>query len=125
MKLEALKELAAKVERGEWDHSPNGVARQVFPYKSASIDDLGLTAVEAFKGSLDAAKSLHDAVLPGWAVEFVSRPFGVRPHRTHIMLTDDHTGWGNGKRVNASNDDAARAWLLAILRALIAQEEGK
>lgn len=108
MDISALKELAAKVEAGEWDHSPNGVARQVFPYKSASIDDLGLTAVAAFNGSLDAAKALHDAVLPGFRWEGGSGGL--------FDVWDDPAEPHKGRC-----DIPARAWLLAILRALIAE----
>lgn len=113
MKIEALKELAAKVEAGEWDHSPNGAARKIFPYKSASIDDLGLTAVEAFNGSLDAAKALHDALLPGWVYGL---NFDARDEA--YAFVGDGSDYETDEQYSENH---ARAWLLAILRTLIDQ----
>lgn len=72
----ALIALRDAVVAGKWDHSPAGVARQVFPYRSASIDDLGLTAVAAFNGSVDAAVELVEAALPGWSLEVRKNGFG-------------------------------------------------
>lgn len=111
-RLEALKELAKKVEAGEWDHSPSGCARAVFPYRSASIDDLGLTALGAFNGSLDAAKALHEAVLPGWT-------WGVSTTGARVELDAPDWLYEN----YGDNEIPSRAWLLAILKTLIAQEE--
>lgn len=70
-----------------------------------------VTCLAAYHGSLDAAKSLHDALLPGWDWSLfvesaeVSKPFvcdGVT--YSHVYYHED---------VNA-----ARAWLICILRAL-------
>lgn len=74
-------------------------------------------ALDAYRGSLDAAKALHDALLPGWAVEISCKPFGIKPHQWFCRISDDHTGWGNGKYFNAAKECPARAWLLAILKA--------
>jgi hypothetical protein len=65
----------------------------------------------AFMGSLDAAKALHEAVLPdhsflvgiNWAEVWI--PFGSELHL-----------------FNVGHDNPARAWLIAILKALIAQD---
>jgi hypothetical protein len=108
-RLEALKDLAERVEAGDptyWDFSDG------FESSHATGAEL------AFKGSLDAAKALHEAVLPGnaqWWVEL--RPDGRK--LAGVFL-------GNlGKAYEAYDDNPARAWLLAILRALIAQEEAE
>ena len=71
-----------------------------------------VTCLAAFDGSLDAAKSLHEAVLPGygWLVQ-------------DMRLTD---AFGAVVFENAlyevRNTAPARAWLLAILEALIQME---
>jgi hypothetical protein len=103
---EALAELIAKVEAG------------VFPSYICAYD-LGLDGVECidqvyepFAGSLDAAKALHEAVLPEWAAAIntngVAQVIGPRPDWSR------HTG--------TATNQPARAWLLAILRALHSTE---
>ena len=72
-------------------------------------------AASAFKGSLDAAKRLHESLLPGWAAAIntngMAQVIGPAPdwHR--------HTG--------CATDNPARAWLVAILKALRAKGAGK
>jgi len=68
------------------------------------------TAYEAFSGSLDAAKRLHDALLPGWF-----------PGLSQNVHNGQWLAWVQTKRDQhfaATWDDPARAWLLAILRAM-------
>lgn len=60
----------------------------------------------AFNGSLDAAKRLHDALLPGW---WATLRYSTRPLVTVGNVDEEF---------RAQNDELARAWLLAILRAL-------
>jgi hypothetical protein len=59
-KLEALTELAAKVEAGEWSSR-----RQLATDAGFDLEAI-IDAVRAYHGSLDAANALHEAVLPGW-----------------------------------------------------------
>ena len=64
-------------------------------------------------GSLDAAKALHEAVL--------GADFNYSIHRDSAsVMTWAHTI--QGKVFSATNTDPARAWLLAILEALIQME---
>lgn len=67
---------------------------------------------KAFNGSLDAAKALHDAVLPDllWDIWCGTDMNGRRYYGCNIATVD-----------TAYHTDPARAWLIAILRALIAQ----
>lgn len=106
---EALDRLIEAVETGEWDFRADAPARQVFPYKSASADDLGLTARAAFEGSLDAAKALHEKLLPGWVITIERVNSG---QWMAILRLEPRVG-----TVRADGGDGARAWLLAILRA--------
>jgi hypothetical protein len=121
-RMDALKELLAKVEAGEWPGGIDGIARQVFPYRSASVDDMGLTASEAFHGDLNAALALHEALLPkeGWGVELITLHPSLIPGGSGFQYRAV-VGWG--VVVKGYADTPARAWLIAILRALIA--EGK
>lgn len=73
-------------------------------------------AIEAYNGSLDAAKALHEAVLPGWRYTITNGPSG------DVVVVADTLD----KPVDTfgiSRNNPARAWLLAILDVLIAQEE--
>lgn len=71
-----------------------------------------VTAYSAFSGSLDAAHRLHDALLPGWK-------WGRLWDRHMWVEPDDMPG--RSERHYGKNDTPARAWLLAILRAVKAQ----
>ena len=70
-------------------------------------------ALEAFDGSLDAALRLHEALLPGWdyCIDYVQRA------KPLVYVQDD-----GGPAFDGCADSPARAWLLAILRALKSQE---
>ena len=116
--IQALQRLRDKVEAGK--------VSQWFNWNSG-IGSHGPLARQAYNGSLDAAKALHEALLPGWAIEHMSWwPGG---HWTfHLWGTGypDHNGvrWHNHTdgRVEASDTDPARAWLIAIIRAVMAGE---
>jgi hypothetical protein len=66
--------------------------------------------VKANSGSLDAAKALHDALLPGWGWET-----GVNATFSSIAQV-----WKSGRdrASTATAENPARSWLLAILRAV-------
>lgn len=73
-------------------------------------------AGEAYRGSLDAAKALHEAVFRGWewgVTENDDQPEGF------AAFVAESGNYKNG--FEATNDTPARAWLLAILEALIAE----
>ena len=72
---------------------------------------------KAFNGSLDAALALHAAALPGWG--WTAGPWGAR-----VFLYSDAPRWDGSKRQEVELvNSPARAWLLAILRAV--EAEGK
>ena len=98
---DALTELLAKVEAGG----------SIWP---AHLDDTGLSDRpfgNAYNGSLDAAKALHEAVLPD--------------HRARIDVGKKYRAWiitPDNEKFDAYSTNPARAWLIAILKALIAGE---
>jgi hypothetical protein len=75
--------------------------------------------IHANRGSLDAAKALHDAVLPMWDATILVGQ-GGNPSRAIVRPYTPQSG--NPSSVTEWNADPARAWLLAQLRALHAQE---
>ena len=109
-KKQALTDLLAKVEAG-------GATKRSL--KKSCLEVFGIGACwglcfDAYNGSLDAAQSLHEAVLPEW--QWYRQGFVM-------YVTDDHTGWGSKPHFSARDDtNPARAWLIAIIKALIAEE---
>ena len=103
-RLEALTALKEAVEAGGEDTPDFSemVSRPIMQCRAG----------EAYRGSLDAARALHEAVLPGYFVE--------------IRLWTSMNGGALvsvGMKDPQRNPCPARAWLLAILSALIAQEQ--
>lgn len=123
-RLEALKELLAKVEAGTLKRS------DLWPSRGTPEGLCGRNsrAWWAYKGSLDAAKALHKAVLRGWAVERLTMWPGTGGMCcVSIWGTHDHDGerWHrfDDGRAEGKSDIPARAWLIAIIKALIAMEQ--
>jgi hypothetical protein len=112
---DAMAELIAMVEAGEWPADFLAIDNGIHGVTTA-------TMYSAFSGSLDAAKALHEAVLPdeGWHVEWVAKypRLAFTPAAWCASV-----GWGTRYAAYAANP--ARAWLLAILRALHAMEGGE
>ena len=105
--MTALQELLAKVEAGATVTSRD--ASRIWPTGYAH-------AINAGHGSLDAAKALHDAVLPGWHWSCGSK--------TVYVCKDGFNSFGFGPILHDEllTTPPARAWLIAIIKAMIAQE---
>lgn len=130
-----LMELAKRVEAGDADNSDIAVALRVVPSDAADwakdwegpfrrlsktkvclVHSDGTNGVNwtvpRFKTSLDAAKSLHDAVLPGWHVRLSNR--GDKDGDARISETSEN---GVPEHYGYSSNGTAAAWVAAILRA--------
>jgi hypothetical protein len=70
---------------------------------------------KSYHGSLDAAKALHEALLPGW---FPGMSQNVHSGQWFAWVQDKFTYHFKANH----QDNPARAWLLAILRAYEAQQ---
>ena len=117
----ALDDLIAKVEAGgEMERRSFRRLAPEGPYATedeySHWIDVWLNAEKAYSGDLNAALALHNAVLPGWdwrAEENVNGYVShIGPAREEFMPSI----------MAVSFESAARAWLLAILRAM---KEGK
>lgn len=82
-------------------------------------------AYKAYHGSLDAAKSLHEALLPGWGylLEWRDDNFVM------AWLSPNLNNMTKSQVENAPNSDMrtykhtpARAWLIAVLKAYRSQQ---
>lgn len=100
-----------------------------------ALGDLAHDGMAAFHGSLDAAKRLHDALLPGWRVVIRQRrtdeggDWFVRVESADFhsvqWTAGDHTRTDvlSGKDAVGIAPEAARAWLLAVLRAMEGRDQ--
>ena len=109
---QALKALLAQAEAGT-------VLRSADAFDAFQMvlggRDIWLHACKASQGSLDAAKAMHDAALPGWRAL-------ISAHLAWVDIWDPTNTATINTPIRAGATDPARAWLMAILRALIAQE---
>lgn len=108
-RITALRALEKAVEAGCVGAGLNTAS--VFGDNQTAMD-----AVDAFYGSWDAAKSVQDAELPGWVGSVDTDGF-ARIFRPGPVITVMETVRLDGM--------TSRAWLLAIIRAIIAQEGGE
>lgn len=69
-----------------------------------ALGDCAYSGMTAFHGHLDAAKALHNALLPGWGWHLWSKA-GSTVYADKDLYVD------------AFSDNPARSWLLAILKA--------
>jgi hypothetical protein len=100
-----LDKLIAAVEAGDmWSETQYAVF--------GNGTDLVNAYQAAFDGSLDAAIRLHESLLPGWVWNVVDSETTVWPGYPGDPK-DYQTGYAEGR--------PARAWLLAVLKALQAQ----
>lgn len=108
--MTALEELRDKVAAGTAI-----VENFCTPYTSRRHHEHEALAYRAYNGSLDAALALHNAV--------ISEDWGYWIHKNgQITLLDAVMSRSGAIVVKSENACPARAWLLAILDALIAQE---
>lgn len=105
---EALSKLIEAVATGQ---APTGL--DVHRADTGHSDHITMV-LGAFNGSLDAAKALHEALLPGWAWQ-------VEDEGWATVYRGDATR--DQTLIDADAETSARAWLLAILRAYAAQQE--
>jgi len=123
---QALTDLLEKVEAGTLP-KPSFLADCRYPdgtYQVSGLHGKQEDVWKSYNGSLDAAKALHEAVLPGWVVEgMMVWPPISRVNLWAVNENGYHGGPGFLAKVEATDTDPARAWLIAILKVLIAKED--
>ena len=122
--------LAKLIEAVEAGTATGGPDAMVVPFEMGELiqivtgDDDALLSdfVEAHDGSVDAAKRLHDALLPGWHLSEMHEAAdpGEYPGQHWLAVVARRK---SAHAVEANASDPARAWLLAVLRAL--EQEGR
>ena len=106
----ALRRLLDAIEQDGFGICPLSLAS----FGRDTFSDPGDIVSLAFNGSLDAAKVLHESVLQGWE-------WRLRENRAWVWQATISFG-GDETEDEESNGLPARAWLIAILLALIAKE---
>lgn len=101
---QALDRLIEAVEAGE---------AQEWQFLSLHTIQQADDAHRAFHGSLDAAKALHGALLPGWMLPCMVSWYINEAHGVTVEIY----GRNDEGEAVATHESMARAWLLAILRA--------
>jgi len=101
---DALQDSLAKVEAGE-------AADKFGSMRAYWCADMQVDAMRAYSGSLDAAYDLHEAVLPGWWYSL--------DRKTAYITNGEDGSWFTAYSCN----NPARAWLIAIIKALIAEAD--
>lgn len=107
----ALTDLLAKVEAGAWPEDWREVTRAI----SLHPDDRHILAQKAHNGSLDAAKALHESVLPGWDIQITTYEDDSFEASVAYPL--------RVKTYDGISPQMSRSWLIAILKALIAKDQ--
>ena len=111
--MDDLDKLIEAVEAG-------GDVDRSLPWSLALDVKTGMIARDAYRGSLDAALRLHEALLPGWHVAEISEAAFRLDHdgKHWLVAVAERAGKGMSE---ATGPYMSRAWLLAILRALKAK----
>jgi hypothetical protein len=121
------------INSDSWIEAWDAVAPSLQTYRMKSDgESASVVSYAAFDGSLDAAHALHNAVLPGWKWLVRKADDGdVRIGNCGPECKGFANVWPQ-ENPNLGGDNypvfsytPAHAWLLAILNALIAQEETK
>lgn len=112
-KLEALTDLLEACGADTSRANIEGASFSVWP--EADDHFKAVHASGAYVGSLDAAKALHEAVLPGWW-------YNLAPNYVHVFPAHEN---GDQDAFTGLSGIPARAWLIAIIKELIAQEDNQ
>ena len=113
--IKSLDELIEVVEAGDLT-DVNRKLGAMFAADHSLAWDWVSNVNSAFRGSLDAAKALHEALLPGW---FPGMSQNIHYGHWYVWVQAKATL----KHFSAEDDSPARAWLIAILKAYRAQME--
>lgn len=128
---DALKKLIEAVEAGSFDAKPGSAKAPPFNKFMDSAEDAlprnvtgcNVLAWEAYHGSLDAAKALHDSLLPGWSANIWTMPDEDADVTLRPAIAGPIADQNRDIRAEVSGDRPARAWLLAILKAKLQEDQ--
>lgn len=121
-KAEALDELIAAVEAGALPDEDWRLMHDI--WSPRNWHDIGHNVRYSMHGSLDAAKALHEALLPGWMwlarktnADDVSNGHCEPSNGGFANVWHNISPNDGGEHFSVFAETAARAWLLATLKA--------
>lgn len=119
---QALRKLIEAVEEGALPDEDWRLMHDI--WSPRNWHDIGHNVRYSMHGSLDAAKALHEALLPGWKKVLNLNEFsdGSVVCTMFGPIPEDAGKWEMAPTWAARSDNPARAWILAILRAYEAQQ---
>lgn len=114
----AIKQMLEHIEAGDFPADIS--ARDLGFHREVDCSDMPIINLmhSAFSGSLDAAKVLHEAVLHEGAFVEIHWARRYNDESRVTIYNKGGSGW------YAGSGNPARAWLIAILRALDDSHEG-
>ena len=119
--MTALQELLSKVEVGTVTQGNKKAIWPDFDFEGKGYGyRVNANMAVAYNGSLDAAKALHEAVLPDHCVRL-----SLHQSMTwwHCYVRLDGCPAQSKYEQHGMDKNPARAWLIAIIKALIAKEQ--
>lgn len=119
-----LKALLEKVESGEVSFFKYYGAGDSLWRAFDTFDDAE-SAWRAYNGSMDAALSLMEAVLPDWGWRKDHYNGESKSYNSATMWVTEPNKWRRGQVCKYDDGNDARALLIAIIKALISQAEEK
>ena len=127
--MDDMERLIAAVEVGAFDATPLHNTPFFNAFANAFELVLGnkpsyMDGWRAYSRSLDSARRLHDALLPGWVVENLGNACIDGSGGWRVWLTGPEY-FENFQQASAENGCPARAWLLAILQAKNVMQEAE
>lgn len=116
-RIAALDALIEAVTAGNLSQRDEDIYAPAIPLPHGDTTNLA-NVYSAYKCSLDAAKALHDALLPGWVLYRMQWwPNAPDPAVVEIWGTQDGSHSFKDGRSEAKAENPARAWLIAALQA--------
>ena len=120
-----LEKLLKKVEAGYFMSAEYNCFMD-FAENAFGVGFLGFGSLwDAYNGSLDAAQRIHEAALPGWGATISVKERDDGFVRAWVSENANHVAKARHSDCRAYKISPARAWLIAIIKALIEKEGSK
>ena len=107
-KIESLLYLIKKAKNGTFEYDMHSDSNGEWSYSILGTNSAMSDAILAFHGSLDAARLLHNALIPNWT-------WNITDEDVLLEIGDPGKEWTYRSSYVTNRSNPARAWLIAIL----------